>query len=124
MKKILFLVALLSVVTVAVNAQTYTTQQEQEVIQSQQIMSANAHEGTIYEPFSSTTPSEQSAVGASYSPAKAPNGPRREQAMGDGRNPGEASSGSDQSPVGEPWVMAVFALVFGGVIFLRKRVNE
>ena len=90
-------------------------EQQQTAIQSQQIMSGGTYNGTVYEPFSNSTPSEQSAVGASYSPAKAPSGPRKS------RTPGEATSGTDLSPIGEPWVMVILALGFIGIIFIRKR---
>ena len=83
-------------------------------MQSQQMMSGGAYSGTVYEPFSNTTPSEVS------NPAKAPGGPRKDQASG--RNPGEVDpdAGSDLSPIGEPWVMAFFALIFAGVIAIRQ----
>lgn len=90
-------------------------EQQQTAIQSQQIMSGGAYNGTVYEPFSNSTPSEQSAVGASYSPAKAPSGPRKS------RTPGEATSGTDLSPIGEPWVMVILAIGFGIVIMIRQR---
>ena len=124
MKTRVYIIALLSVVTVVVNAQTYKNtytpsgQQKQEAIQSQQIMHASVHEGTIYEPFSNTTPSEQSAVGASHAPAKAPDGPRR---IGNFDDVPEGGEQANTYPLGEPWVLALFALAFGGVIFLRKR---
>lgn len=87
---------------------------QKPVIQSQQIMNSGAYGGTVYEPFSNSTPSDQS-----YSPAKAPSGPRREQASG--RNPGEVDpeGASDQSPIGEPWVMILFASAFAGVLAIR-----
>lgn len=120
MKTRVYIIALLSVVTVVVNAQTYKNtytpsgQQEQVAIQSQQIMHANVHEGTIYEPFSNTTPSEQSVVGASYT---SQSGPRRSK-----ENPSDPGVTDDtSSPLGEPWVLAVFALAFGGIVFLRRR---
>ena len=82
-------------------------------MQSQQMMSGGAYNGTVYEPFSNATPSEAS------NPAKAPSGPLREQASG--RNAGEVDpeGASDQSPIGEPWVMMLLALGFGGVIAIR-----
>ena len=122
MRTKIVIIALLSVVTVAVNAQTYkntytpSAQPEYGVIQSQQIMSTNAHEGTIYEPFSNSTPSEQSSVGASQTSPAGPNRGKKFDTGGD--------SGQGPSPVGEPWVLAVFALAFGGVIALRRRVKE
>ena len=80
-------------------------------IQSQQMMSGGVYKGTVYEPFDNTTPSEQSEVGAS-SPAKA-SGPRRTPLT-----PGDPGQGP--SPVGEPWIMALFAILFAGFIAIRQ----
>lgn len=84
-------------------------------MQSQQMMSGGAYSGTVYEPFSNATPSEAS------NPAKAPGGPRKDQASG--RNPGEVDpdAGSDLSPIGEPWVMAFFAVAFAGYMAIRRK---
>ena len=68
------------------------------------------HDGTIYAPFDNTVPSEQSS-----GPNKAP---------GKGGNPKTFIGGPDQtgpSPVGEPWVLAAFALLFAGVVWLRGK---
>lgn len=83
-------------------------------MQSQQMMSGGAYNGTVYEPFSNATPSEAS------NPAKAPGGPRKDQASG--RNPGEVdpNAASNQSPIGEPWIMLLMALLFGGIIAIKK----
>ena len=116
-------------------AYTYTpTGVGQQTVQSQQVMqTGGAYKGTVYTPFSGTTPSQQSVPSASRS-----NGPRRV-----GEYPGwhqnengewvpdnveeyeETGGGveidrSSQSPVGEPWVMALFALAFAGVIAIRQ----
>ena len=88
----------------------YPVQQE---FQSQQIMSSGSnYGGTVYKPFDNSTPSEQSEVGASYSPNKAPGGPRK-----------GFINGPDQtgpSPIGEPWILAIFAAAFAGVVAIRK----
>ena len=94
-------------------ARTYPTQQD---FQSHQIMSSGAnYGGTVYKPFDNTTPSEQSEVGASYSPNKAPSGPRRDKVLGPDTPP------ADESPVGEPWILLAFAAIFAGGIALRRR---
>lgn len=95
-------------------ARTYPTQQD---FQSHQIMSSGAnYGGTVYKPFDNTTPSEQSEVGASYSPAKAPGGPRRDKVLGPDTPP------ADESPVGEPWILLAFAAAFAaGIAFRRKK---
>lgn len=74
--------------------------------------SGSVYDGTVYAPFDNTTPSEQSNVGTP-SPNKAPGGPRR-----------GFINGPDQtgpSPVGEPWILAIFSAAFAGGIALRKR---
>ena len=95
-------------------ARTYPTQQD---FQSHQIMSSGAnYNGTVYKPFDNTTPSEQSEIGASYSPNKAPGGPRRDKVLGPDTPP------ADESPVGEPWILLAFAAVFAaGIAFRRKK---
>lgn len=35
--------------------------------------------------------------------------------------PGEGGSQSDQSPIGEPWVLAIFAAAFAAVIAVRRK---
>ena len=48
-----------------------------------------------------------------YSPA----GPRR--VTGNNQDPGHTED--ESSPVGEPWILAAFALAFGGVVAFRRR---
>ena len=104
-------------------ARTYPTQQD---FQSHQIMSSGAnYGGTVYKPFDNTTPSEQSEVGASYSPNR---GPRRAGENNDDYTPGwEGQTGGpdgnqgEGSPVGEPWVLLAFAAVFAGAIAFRRK---
>ena len=129
MKKYLFIIAILNIVAIELSAQTYgktytpasrdyeASIQSQQVIQSHQIMSSGAnYGGTVYKPFDNTTPSEQSEVGASYSPNKAPGGPRRDKVLGPDTPP------ADESPVGEPWILLAFAAVFAaGIAFRRKK---
>ena len=95
------------------SAPDYTIEQD---FQSHQIMSSgSSYGGTVYAPFENTTPSEQSEVGASYSPAKAPSGPRRDFDHG-----GETGR-DEQYPLGEPWVLLAFAAAFAAGIALRIR---
>ena len=94
-------------------ARNYPAQQD---FQSHQIISSGANfNGTVYEPFDNTMPSEQSVVGASHSPNKAPSGPRRSFGK-----PDEIGQSTD-SPVGEPWVLLAFAAAFAAGIALRRR---
>ena len=96
----------------------------QQTMQSQQVMqTGGAYNGTVYEPFSNTTPSEAS------NPARI-SGPRREKIdNGDDGEGGEGGEGwidkpdyggTGLSPIGEPWIMALFALAFAGVIAIRQ----
>ena len=116
-RNIVLLTVFLSMATLAVYAQPFTpTQTPQVAMQSQQIMqNGQNHDGTIYAPFDNTMPSEQSS------------GPNKAPGKGGG-NPktfiGGAETGQGPSPVGEPWVLAIFALAFAGVIAIRKRKNH
>ena len=116
MKRNTFLLTVfLSMATLAVYAQPFTptpTQAAQVAMQSQQIMqNGQNHDGTIYAPFDNTMPSEQCS-----GPNKAP---------GKGGNPktfgGGPEAGQGPSPVGEPWILAAFALLFAGVVYLRGK---
>lgn len=121
MKRNTFLLTVfLSMATLAVYAQPFTpTQAQQVAMQSQQIMqNGQNYDGTIYAPFDNTMPSEQSS------------GPNKKGGVrksdGDDWNSDDFILGPDtppanQSPVGEPWVLAAFALLFAGVVWLRGR---
>ena len=119
--KIMVLGALMACLVHAVNAQRYTETPSSTMdpaIQSQQMMQSGAkYQGTVYEPFSNATPSEQSVVGSSYTP-NGHGGPRR---IGDFDNSVEGGEGDEGSPIGEPWILAVLAVAFAGVIFLRRK---
>ena len=119
MKARIYTIALLSVVAILVNAQPFSSKPvTTDPIQSQQIMAPGTnYSGMVYEPFSNTTPSEQSAVGASYSPAKAPgSGPRKGFDTPD--EPGQ----SDEFPVGDALLpLLLMAVAFCGVVYLRRR---
>ena len=116
MKKLVLIIAILSVATGVATAQTFTpTKIDNPMIQSQQIMQPGAaYEGTVYEPFSNTTPSEQSEVGASYSPSSKP-GPRRSLIGGPEDELGPSPLGDGVLP------LLLCAAVFCGVIALRRK---
>ena len=126
MRTKIYIIALLSVLPVAVSAQTYGTtykpakpaqREAEDVIQSQQIMMAgNTYNGTVYEPFSTATPSDYSEVSTTSTSEESgrPGHIRKGFDIGGDTPPGP-------SPIGEPWIMAVMAVVFGGVIYLRRR---
>ena len=116
MRTKLIIIALLSVITISATAQQYSPASVTDpAIQSQQIMSGSAYNGTVYEPFSNSVPSEQSTVGSSYTPTSRP---RRSK-----ENPGEPGITDDNaSPIGDAVVpLMLFAIAFGGVIALRRR---
>ena len=71
-----------------------------------------AYKSTIYEPFSSTTPSSGSDNG--NGPAKISG---RKNAFDNPADPNQ----SNQSPIGEPWIMLAFATIGAGVIFIKQR---
>jgi len=117
MKTRIYIIALLSAVTIIVNAQPFSQRQETTPVQSQQILNTGGtYNGTVYEPFSATTPSEQSAVGASYSPAKAPGtGPRKGFETPD-------DYGQGPSPIGDAVLpLMLMAVAFCGVIYFRRK---
>lgn len=121
MKTKLYISILFCLVAVSSWAQTFKNTytpsgdaQEYEAFKSPQVMQTSAHEGTIYEPFSSATPSDQSAVAEGQNSAGRPGHIRKGFDIGGDTPPGP-------SPIGEPWIMAVMAVVFGGVIYLRRR---
>ena len=72
-----------------------------------------AYKSTIYEPFSSATPSSD-ANGSNNSNARGMSG--RRNAFVD---PGE--TGAEEYPIGEPWIMLAFAAMAAVVVTLRKK---
>ena len=119
MKTRVYIIIIGIIATMSAFAQTFSSQRpaNTDPIQSQQIMTTGAaYSGTVYEPFSNTTPSEQTVVGASYSPAKAPGGPRK------GFDTGGETGQSEEYPIGDavlPWML--MAVAFCGVVYLRRR---
>ena len=69
------------------------------------------YSATVFEPFNGAVPSE-------YVDGKAPSsssGPRRGKILGPDTDPAQ------QYPIGEPWILGIFALLFGGVIAWKNR---
>ena len=88
--------------------------------QEWQSTSSMLETGSSYTPqvnaVGATTVSEMATTTTdTYSPASGPN-----RAKKDFNNPGEYGQ-SGESPVGEPWILAAFALAFGGVVAFRRR---
>ncbi len=116
MRTKLIIIALLSAITISASTQQYSPASVTDpAIQSQQIMSGSAYNGTVYEPFSNSVPSEQSAVGSSYTPTSRP---RRSK-----ENPGDPGiTDDDASPIGDATLpLMLCALAFGGVVAFRRR---
>ena len=75
-----------------------------------------AYKSTIYEPFSSATPSSDANTGN--------NGPARingRKNTGDGWVDSGEEGRSEESPIGEPWILLAFAAMAAGVISLKQR---
>ena len=81
--------------------------------------SGSAYSSTVYQPFSNTTPAEYSASGMNstdgYNPTYV-HGPRKGKIDGPDTRPNE-----NDFPVGEPWVMLVFAALAAGVIAYNRK---
>ena len=121
MKTRIFFLTLLSLATITVSAQLFTAPDKQDVaFQSQQfVRQVSTYSGTTYTPFSTTTPSDQSEVGAGDGTATPPSGPRR---LGGGT---EIGNQSNEYPVGEPWVLLVMAAALaGGIYGRRKKIDD
>lgn len=71
-----------------------------------------AYQGAVYEPFNDTPPSESGNSGS-----RGISGRKNLGGMG-GRDPGEQSN---QSPVGEPFVLLLFAAVAVAVVAWRQK---
>ena len=121
MKTRLYIFALLIVACsgMGMNAQTFAEPANNNAIQSHQIMSSGSnYNGTVYAPFDNTVPSEQSTVGASYSPAKAPS-PRR---LGSFDESPEDDNQDEDYPLGDGLLpLLMMAATFCGVIAFRRK---
>lgn len=129
MKRNTFLIIVFfSMATLAAQAQPFTPTPEFQhlAMQSQLIMqNGQNYQGTIYEPFDNTAPSDQSG----YGPNRAKGKPGVRKDTGDDWNPDDFILGPDtppgqQYPIGEPWVLAAFAMVFAAVVWMKRRKGE
>lgn len=88
--------------------------QASPAIQNQHLMHTGVtYNGTIYTPFDNTVPSDHSNVGASYAPG-------RQLYTGNFDNPTDPGSQSNESPIGEPWIMVIFAILFACMTAWRQ----
>ena len=92
----------------------FQAQPETLPMQNAQVKSTTGYSGTVYAPFDASAPSEQSEANTNQAPGRH----GKVKTFYDG--PG---AGQGPSPVGEPWVLAIFALAFAGVVAIRKRKN-
>lgn len=79
----------------------------------------NSYQSTVYQPFESSLPSDNNPV---YSNSQGDNS-NRQNAPTNRRNLGgvEIDPGNPGSPVGEAWVMLLFAAAAALVVFVRQR---
>ncbi len=83
--------------------------------QSHKILNAGTvYSGTTYVPFDDAVPSDYSAVGAQNAANARSGHVRKGFITGPDTDPG------NQYPLGEGWVLAVFAVLFGGVVAYRQ----
>jgi len=114
MRNKMIIIALLSVMSVALFAQVYSSEPNFDpAIKSQQIVNGGAsYHGVVYEPFSNTAPSEYNSEAAA---AKKP-------AVRGGFDHGAESGQSNESPIGDAILpLLLCAAVFGGVVLIRRR---
>ena len=93
-----------------------SAQIEPQPMQNVQVMPTTGYNGTVYAPFDASAPSEQSEANANQAPGRM--GHIRKGLIGGPEDP------LGPSPIGEPWVLAIFALAFAGVVAIRKRKNH
>ena len=77
-----------------------------------------AHQSSVQEPFSNELPSESNTSFAGSNPDGISN---RKNGFVTPSDPGDRS---EESPVGEPWIMLIFAAVAALTITLRKRLQK
>lgn len=85
-------------------------------MQNAQVKPITGYSGTVYAPFDASAPSEQSAVGKNNS-SKPKGNVRR------GKITGPDTPPANEYPIGEPWVLAIFAILFAAAVAFRKRKN-
>ena len=74
-----------------------------------------AHQSTVQEPFNNDLPSESNTSFTGSTPDGISN--RKNGFI----NPSDPGNRSEESPVGEPWIMLIFAAAAAAIITLRKR---
>ena len=105
------------IMAVALIALPTMAQQEQWQTSTMQT-SGSAYSSQVTPVGATTAPSEATTTSANYAPSR-PGQPRKSIEYNE-----EFDDNDEGSPIGEPWVLAIFAAVFAGVIALRKRQAE
>lgn len=91
-------------------------------MQSQRIMrSGVAYSGTVYTPFDNTSPSEYHPVAAGQD-QDASGG--RHGHIRKGKITGPDTPPANQSPIGEPWILALFAAIMAGIIAIKHQIKQ
>ena len=101
------------------SAQIYPTAQDHSANGAMDVQ-YRSYQSTVYEPFGSTVPSETTPVYSSVGGSSTDEGhtPSNRRNLTGGGDPGHQSN---QSPVGEAWVMLFFAAVAALVVYIRRR---
>ena len=105
--------------TLQIGAQGFTStspyRAERKVIttQSAQVDEYQSYKSTIYQPFTNSTDGDSNPYEGDVDTGE----------WGDPttKNPGNTSN---QSPIGEPWIMLIFAVIVAATITLRKRLQK
>ena len=98
---------------------TSAYQQDPYAMQATQVSTApsyQSYESTIYTPFSSDAPYSDAHSGS--------NGPVRingRKNTGDGWVDSGEEGRSEESPIGEPWILLAFAAAAAGVVYIKRR---
>ena len=119
MKTRIYIIILFCIATMTAFAQTFSAKPiENTPIQSQQIMTTGTnYNGTVYEPFTTSAPSEYTEGGSteSYNPAHAAG---RRKGFDIGGETGQAN----EYPIGDAILpLLLMAVVFCGAIYFRRR---
>ena len=117
MKTRIYIIALLSIVSLSVLAQPSTQYREinGDVKNYPVVRSVSGYGGTVYQPFSETVPSEQTVVGSQYTSSK-PTGPRK--AFDTPDEPGQ----SEEYPIGDAvWPLMALLGVYCAYRVVRRR---
>ena len=96
--------------------QTSRGYQLQHDVNKLQLSTYATYQSTVYQPFTTAVPSDDNPV-AGFGSEPQITGRKNLGGMG-GRDPGDQSS---QSPIGEPWILLLFAAVAAAVVAWRQR---